>query len=111
MGSAPGNCPGLTPFYTQADGSHIVRNAYIRRLNNINTMSKTKITVNNNGSLRIEGEDFEIVDKDGNVYGLGGRTLVSICRCGLSKNKPFCDGSHKGHFEHDATAFDLPPKK
>lgn len=73
-------------------------------------MSKTKITVNNNGSLRIEGE-FEIVDKDGNVYGLGGRTLVSVCRCGLSKNKPFCDGSHKGHFEHDAQAFDLPEKK
>ncbi|MBJ6116802.1 CDGSH iron-sulfur domain-containing protein [Pontibacter sp. BT310] len=73
-------------------------------------MSKTKITVNNNGSLRIEG-DFEIVDKDGNLYGLGGRTLVSVCRCGLSKNKPFCDGSHKGHFEHDAQAFDLPEKK
>ncbi|WP_266202666.1 CDGSH iron-sulfur domain-containing protein [Pontibacter kalidii] len=74
-------------------------------------MAKTKITVNNNGSLRVEGEDFEIVDKDGNTYGLGGRTLVSICRCGLSKNKPFCDGSHKGHFEHNAEAFDLPPKK
>ncbi|NEM98129.1 CDGSH iron-sulfur domain-containing protein [Pontibacter burrus] len=73
-------------------------------------MSKTKITVNSNGSLRIEG-DFEITDKEGNIYGLGGRTLVSICRCGLSKNKPFCDGSHKGHFEHDATAFDLPEKK
>ncbi|TPE43536.1 CDGSH iron-sulfur domain-containing protein [Pontibacter mangrovi] len=74
-------------------------------------MAKTKITVNNNGSLRIEGDDFEIVDKEGNSYGLGGRTLVSICRCGLSKNKPFCDGSHKGHFEHEAKAFDLPPKK
>ncbi|MCX2740065.1 CDGSH iron-sulfur domain-containing protein [Pontibacter anaerobius] len=74
-------------------------------------MAKTKITVNNNGSLRVEGDDFEIVDKDGNTYGLGGRTLVSICRCGLSKNKPFCDGSHKGHFEHNAEAFDLPPKK
>ncbi|OKL41812.1 CDGSH iron-sulfur domain-containing protein [Pontibacter flavimaris] len=74
-------------------------------------MSKTRITVNSNGSLRVEGEDFEIVDKDGNTYGLGGRTLVSICRCGLSKNKPFCDGSHKGHFEHNAEAFDLPPKK
>lgn len=73
-------------------------------------MSKTKITVNNNGSLRIEG-DFEIVDKEGNAYGLGGRTLVSICRCGLSQNKPFCDGAHKGHFEHDAQAFDLPEKK
>ncbi|WP_276499229.1 CDGSH iron-sulfur domain-containing protein [Pontibacter litorisediminis] len=74
-------------------------------------MSKTKITVMSNGSLRVEGDDFEIVDKEGNAYGLGGRTLVSICRCGLSKNKPFCDGSHKGHFEHNAEAFDLPPKK
>ena len=73
-------------------------------------MAKTRITPNSNGSLRIEG-DFEIVDKDGNVYGLGGREAVSICRCGLSNNKPFCDGSHKGHFEHEAIAFDLPPKK
>ena len=73
-------------------------------------MAKTRITPNNNGSLKIEG-DFEIVDKDGNVYGLGGREIISICRCGLSNNKPFCDGSHKGHFEHEAMAFDLPPKK
>ncbi len=73
-------------------------------------MATTKLTINSNGSVRVEG-DFEIVDAKGNVYGLGGRTLVSICRCGRSGNKPFCDGSHKGHFEHDATAFDLPPKK
>jgi CDGSH-type Zn-finger protein len=73
-------------------------------------MATTKITVNNNGSIRIDG-DFEIVDKDGNPYGLAGRTVVSICRCGLSKNKPFCDGAHRGHFEHDAVAFDLPEPK
>ena len=73
-------------------------------------MSKTKITINNNGSVKLEG-DFEIVDVNGNVYGLQGRTIVSLCRCGRSANKPFCDGSHKGHFEHDAIAFDLPPRK
>lgn len=73
-------------------------------------MAATKLTVNNNGSLRIEG-DFEIVDKEGNPYDLGGRVLVSLCRCGLSQNKPFCDSSHKGHFEHEAKAFALPPKK
>lgn len=73
-------------------------------------MATTKITVNSNGSLKVEG-DFEIVDKTGNVYDLGGREAVSICRCGLSKNKPFCDASHKGHFEHEAVAFALPPKK
>jgi CDGSH-type Zn-finger protein len=66
-------------------------------------MEKTKLTINNNGSVKIEG-DFEIVD-------IQGRTVVSICRCGMSANKPFCDGSHKGHFEHNAIAFDLPPKK
>lgn len=73
-------------------------------------MSKTKLTVNSNGSLKVEG-DFEIVDKNGNQYHLGGRELVSVCRCGLSSNKPFCDGSHRKHFEHEAIAFDLPPKK
>ena len=73
-------------------------------------MEKVKLTVNNNGSLKVDG-DFEIVDRNGNVYDLGGRTIVSICRCGLSKNKPFCDGAHNGHFEHEAVAFALPPKK
>lgn len=77
---------------------------YIRR------MATTKLTINSNGSVKVDG-DFEIVDVQGNAYGLQGRTIVSICRCGLSANKPFCDGSHKGHFEHDAQAFDLPPKK
>jgi CDGSH-type Zn-finger protein len=73
-------------------------------------MASTKITVNSNGSLRIEGE-IEMVDKNGNVYDLGGREAIGVCRCGMSKNKPFCDGSHKGNFEHEAVAFSLPPKK
>lgn len=73
-------------------------------------MANTKITILSNGSLKIDG-DFEIQDKEGNNYNLQGRTIISLCRCGLSKNKPFCDGSHKGHFEHEAVAFDLPPKK
>ena len=83
-------------------------NCYLR--SKIKIMEKTKLTINNNGSVKIDG-DFEIVDMQGNAYGLQGRTIVSICRCGLSANKPFCDGSHKGHFEHDAQAFDLPPRK
>ena len=73
-------------------------------------MEATNLTINSDGSVKVEG-DFELVDKEGNVYDLGGREIISICRCGLSKNKPFCDGSHKGHFEHDAKAFALPPKK
>ena len=73
-------------------------------------MSKTKLTINNNGSVKVEG-DFEIVDSQGNSYNLQGRTVLGVCRCGLSNNKPFCDGSHRNHFEHQATAFDLPPMK
>ncbi|MDP4130240.1 MAG: CDGSH iron-sulfur domain-containing protein [Bacteroidota bacterium] len=73
-------------------------------------MATTRITVKSNGSLKIEG-DFEIVDASGAIYDLGGREIISICRCGLSQNKPFCDSSHKGHFEHEAVAFALPPKK
>jgi hypothetical protein len=64
----------------------------------------TKITVKSNSALLIEGE-FEIVDAQGNKYNLNGREKISLCRCGLSKIKPFCDGAHKGVFEDDATAF------
>jgi CDGSH-type Zn-finger protein len=73
-------------------------------------MTKTRLTINNNGSIKVDG-DFEIVDASGNVYGLMGRTIVSLCRCGRSANKPFCDSSHKEHFQHTAQAFELPPKK
>lgn len=69
----------------------------------------TTIKVNNNGSLRIEG-DFNIVDANGNEFNLNGRTTVALCRCNLSKNRPFCDGSHKnGGFQHEVEAFELPP--
>jgi len=54
----------------------------------------TRITVRNNGPVRIEG-DFEIYDAEGNAFDLAGRTAVSLCRCGQSENKPFCDGKHK----------------
>jgi CDGSH-type Zn-finger protein len=73
-------------------------------------MSKTKLTINNNGSIKVEG-DFEIFDAEGKEYGLEGRTALGLCRCGLSKNKPFCDGSHRDNFEHKSEAFNLPPKK
>ena len=54
----------------------------------------TKITVNNNGPLLIEGE-CTVVDPAGRVFDLTGRARVSLCRCGQSENKPFCDGAHK----------------
>lgn len=70
-----------------------------------------RITVMNNGSLRVEG-DFEIVDQDGNAFGLGGRERVSLCRCGQSENKPFCDSAHREcGFQSIVVARDLPERK
>jgi CDGSH-type Zn-finger protein len=74
-------------------------------------MPAARITVMNNGSLRVEG-DFEIVDVEGRPFGLSGRTRVSLCRCGHSSNKPFCDSTHKTcGFDSVVVAFDLPPPK
>jgi CDGSH-type Zn-finger protein len=71
----------------------------------------TKITPLNHGPLRIEGE-FEIYDAQGNPYGLAGRTVISLCRCGQSANKPFCDGAHaRTGFQNLCEARDLPPPK
>jgi len=72
-------------------------------------MAAARVTVINNGSLRIEG-DFEIVDQDGRPFGLAGRSKVSLCRCGQSKNKPFYDSTHKTcGFDSMLVAFDMQP--
>lgn len=69
----------------------------------------SKVTVFNNGPLRIEGE-FAINDAVGKEFGLAGRTVISLCRCGLSENKPFCDGAHNRQgFQSVCEARELPP--
>lgn len=69
----------------------------------------TKITVRNHGPLRLEGE-FNLCDAEGAPFDLGGRTAISLCRCGHSENKPFCDGSHKRlGFQSEVKAVALPP--
>jgi CDGSH-type Zn-finger protein len=57
-------------------------------------MPGATVTIRNNGSIRIEG-DFAILDQEGRPFDLGGRTMISLCRCGQSSNKPFCDSTHK----------------
>jgi CDGSH-type Zn-finger protein len=59
-------------------------------------MSKVQIKVMDNGSLRITG-DVELIDMEGNKFDT--KPTFSLCRCGLSEKKPFCDGSHKGKFQ------------
>lgn len=72
-------------------------------------MAETKVSVNNNGPLRLEGE-FTIYDAEGKAFDLAGRTVISLCRCGHSENKPFCDGSHKKvGFQSEVKARALPP--
>jgi len=69
----------------------------------------TKIVVKNNGSLKVEG-DFEIYDMQGNRFDLNGRTAASFCRCGASKDMPFCDSTHKQcGFKSEVVARVLPP--
>ena len=69
-----------------------------------------KIIVKNDGPLRIEGDDIVITDMQGKLFGLAGRSVVSLCRCGHSANKPFCDGSHaKNDFHSNCPARDHPP--
>ena len=70
----------------------------------------TNIQVTTNGPFRVSG-DFQLTDASGTAFGLGGRTTVSLCRCGQSKNRPFCDGAHNmAAFKSDDKARDLPPK-
>jgi CDGSH-type Zn-finger protein len=75
-------------------------------------MSVTRVTIKDNGPIIIEG-DLEIVDSTGEAYGLAGRTKIGLCRCGMSSNSPFCDGTHNREgFESACKAFQLPePKK
>ncbi len=55
---------------------------------------------------------MEIVDGAGRAFGLGGRRAVTLCRCGQSESKPFCDGSHnRCGFDSVVEARDLPPAK
>lgn len=53
---------------------------------------RVTIRIKPNGSIRVSGT-VDIVDAEGNV--LETKTDFSLCRCGHSKDKPWCDGSHK----------------
>jgi CDGSH-type Zn-finger protein len=59
-----------------------------------------------NGPYLLRG-DFEIVDQDGREIART-RDTVALCRCGQSRSKPFCDGTHKGVGFSASSAADPP---
>jgi CDGSH-type Zn-finger protein len=53
------------------------------------------IRLRENGPLLIQGP-VRVIDHQGNEFTLPvGKEFVALCRCGHSRNKPFCDGSHR----------------
>jgi CDGSH-type Zn-finger protein len=65
-------------------------------------MAEVKIEIRKNGPYRIYG-DVTLVDHEGNPVAIpenrlkvspDGLKWVSLCRCGASVVKPFCDGTH-----------------
>jgi len=64
-------------------------------------MADVKFTIRKYGPYRVEAPpgSVEMVDADGNPYDLStrmkeGKLAFSLCRCGASTQKPFCDGTH-----------------
>ena len=55
------------------------------------TAEGLEVTVNPDGPLYLRG-DFQLQQDDGTV--VRRMTRAALCRCGQSKNKPFCDNSH-----------------
>ena len=55
-------------------------------------MSDVVITPYRDGPLLVRGP-FKLVDQDGHEIARESGT-VALCRCGKSRLRPFCDGTH-----------------
>ena len=55
--------------------------------------SHTTITPYPDGPYLVRG-DFVVTDQEGNELPTERRT-IALCRCGKSRMRPFCDGTHK----------------
>ncbi len=53
---------------------------------------ETTINIEDDGPLNLSGS-FELKDAEGNAFET--RDDISLCRCGYSGDKPFCDGTHE----------------
>jgi CDGSH-type Zn-finger protein/uncharacterized Fe-S cluster protein YjdI len=66
-------------------------NNRVRLVEGLDTGGKLRVTPTVDGPVRVEGA-FEVHSADGQTVYRGNR--ASLCRCGGSANKPFCDGTH-----------------
>ena len=69
------------------------------------------IKVYADGPLIVRG-DFQVLDADGQDVSPG-RSVIALCRCGRSRLKPLCDGSHQraGASRREvANRFSVPPQ-
>jgi CDGSH-type Zn-finger protein len=57
-------------------------------------MADVKVEIRSNGPYRVTGP-IDLVDQQGKAYSIPEGQWVSLCRCGQSDNKPFCDGTHR----------------
>lgn len=58
----------------------------------VKDMKDVKIKVEDNGPYIISG-DFQMVDETGQTFKK--EKEISLCRCGHSGDKPYCDGTHE----------------
>jgi CDGSH-type Zn-finger protein len=56
-------------------------------------MRPVTITPYRDGPLLVRGP-VKLADQDGNEITTG-RETIALCRCGRSRLRPFCDGTHK----------------
>jgi len=81
------------------------RNKIVKSKTNAQKTSPYKIKITKNGPYVVSGgvplsEQIVCIDADGQCHGwkegqkYAEQESYALCRCGRSRNKPFCDGSH-----------------
>jgi CDGSH-type Zn-finger protein len=66
-----------------------------------------KVMLKENGPIMLESKGRAKLTQNSQEKNVAG-SMVALCRCGLSKNMPFCDGSHvKANFKAPAAEIEI----